>query len=264
MQIASAQLPQRDNSDDKVFTTTNAVIMLDGASAFRPIPVPASLYADQLGTYIRDELQEDDQADLREALRRAIVHTALDLDLVPGDSPSSTVAIARLRDDWIDALVLGDSPIVLPGRILCDDRIDQLDLPERQQYRQRLATGTGYDECHRDLLRKLQNRQVQHRNVNGGYWIAEADPNAALHAIITQHQVTDTPWTVLATDGAFNTIQHTRIATWPTVAEYDRIELVGLLDRCQQWEADHDPDGQRFPRAKRHDDKAIAAVRWTA
>lgn len=31
-----------------------------------------------------------------------------------------------------------------------------------------------------------------------------------------------------------------------------------MLQRCQTWETDEDPDGQKLPRAKRHDDKSIA------
>jgi hypothetical protein len=39
-----------------------------------------------------------------------------------------------------------------------------------------------------------------------------------------------------------------------------------MLTAWQDWERNHDPSGHRFPRAKRHDDKTIAAVAsvWNA
>jgi hypothetical protein len=36
--------------------------------------------------------------------------------------------------------------------------------------------------------------------------------------------------------------------------------LAALLGSADRWEAETDPDGQVLPRAKRHDDKTIAAV----
>ena len=36
-----------------------------------------------------------------------------------------------------------------------------------------------------------------------------------------------------------------------------------ILEHCREWEENADPDGSQFPRAKRHDDKAIAAIRFT-
>ncbi|WP_106177190.1 hypothetical protein [Prauserella shujinwangii] len=47
---------------------------------------------------------------------------------------------------------------------------------------------------------------------------------------------------------------------WPRIARADETDLAAPLDRCQIWERDADPDGRQLPRAKRHDDKALAAV----
>src|SRR5436305_10708052 len=99
MQVATAQLPPMDDSADKIFVAPNAVIMLDGASAFLPVPVPASTYADQLGRRIAEALTSNPDADLTEVLARSIEATAKSLDLTPGESPTSTVTIARVRDD---------------------------------------------------------------------------------------------------------------------------------------------------------------------
>lgn len=263
MKLSTAQLPDREHSDDKVFATANAVVVLDGASAFRPIQVPASTYAERLGKHIHDLLASTPEADLRKVLREAIANTVDDLGLRAGHSPSSTVAMARLNGDQVDALVLGDTPIVLPSGVFVDERLDALDLKPRRQYRERLAAGSGYDEEHRRTLQELQNQQVTRRNREGGYWIAEADPDAALHAVTAEYRVEDAPWAVLATDGAFNTIEHLALNDWPKIVRCNRTQLADLLQQCHNWEAEHDPDGREFPRSKRHDDKAIATVQWT-
>lgn len=261
VRCASAQLPAKALSDDKVFTTPSAVLVLDGASAFRSVPVSASTYADQLGRHLAAQLTDTPDTDLRTALGEAIAQTTGDLKLRRGDSPSSTVAIVRVCADHVDGLVLGDSPIVFPHGQLADDRIDALDLPQRQQYRRRLASGTGYDQYHRRLLRELQDQQAQWRNRVGGYWIAEAEPEAANHALTISHPLETTPWSVLATDGAFNTIEHLNLNDWPRIARHGPRELEALLDYCRSWEANHDPHGHHLPRSKQHDDKAIAVAR---
>jgi hypothetical protein len=174
--------------------------------------------------------------------------------------PSSTVSIFRQNGDQVDLLVLGDSMIVLPDSQITDKRIDAFQLVPRSIYQGRLAAGYGYDDMHHQLLRELQTQQAQCRNTEAGYWIAEAAPEAADHAITLSRPVSAVPWAVLATDGAYNTMTHLQLNDWPRVARADDHQLAALLDRCQAWERDEDPDGHQLPRAKRHDDKALAAV----
>lgn len=263
MRVAAAQLPDIDDSDDKVFTTANAVIMLDGASAFAPVQVPAALYAHRLGSHTQQRLADAPEADLPDVVADAIEATTREFDLVPGESPSSTIAIARVRDKLVDFLVLGDTQIVTPGGTIRDDRMDRLELAPRRKYRERLAAGTGYDDEHRALLRELQTEQAQRRNRDGGYWIAEATPEAAHHAITAERSIVDAPWVVLATDGAYEPMEHLGLADWPRIARASSAELDALLRRCHDWEEHQDPNASGMPRAKRHDDKSLAAVTFT-
>lgn len=262
MRVATAQDPVIDQSADKIFLTDTAVVILDGASAFVPVPVPAARYAELLGHHLLDALQSKHDTDLSALLEVAIQATTEQLDLSPGRSPSSTVGILRHRGDCVDVLALGDSVIVLPDEVVSDDRIDQLALAERQRYRERLAEGHGYDDEHRQLLRDLQTEQVKRRNVPGGYWIAEATAHAADHALTCSRPAADVPWAVLATDGAYNPMVHLGLNDWERIAHADHEVLAALLARCTTWESDEDPDARDLPRAKRHDDKAIACVRF--
>jgi len=258
MRVAAAQLPPMHASADKIFTTGNAVIMLDGASAIEPVPVAPDIYADALGTHLRDHLDADPAADLVEVLAAAIADVTAHCGLRAGHSPSSTVTIVRHHGDDLDVLVLGDNLVVLPPAAVSDDRMDRLDLAARRAYRQRLAAGYGFDDEHRRTLRDLQAAQAGLRNRAGGYWIAEADPRAAHHAVTRRFPVADVPWAVLATDGAYEPVRHLNIDDWAHLATLTSTGLHDLLSQCQDWEATVDPLAQDLPRAKQSDDKSLA------
>lgn len=262
MRVTTAQLPEPPAGDDRIFVTDCAVIMLDGASAFAHQDVPAATYADHLGSHIVRSLEGDTNADLTDVLADAIAVTAAALDISPGaGAPSSTVAICRYRrsDMLVDLLVLGDTQIAIPGRILRDGRLDPIGTEQRATYHSRLDAGHGYDEEHRILVKSLQEEQLQYRNRPDGYWIAEADPLAARHALTHRAPLLDLPWCVLTTDGAYRPMELHEMDDWKQIADLDASGLRHLLGRCQRLEA-RDADGRIMNRAKRHDDKAIAAV----
>ncbi|MFE7068453.1 hypothetical protein, partial [Microbacterium sp. NPDC057658] len=183
MRVEAAMLPDASSSQDRIFMTRNAVIVLDGASAFVPVEVSPSAYVDTLGSFLVEGLTTEPRTRLTDLLAHGIEESASHLDLRPGASPSSTVAIARKNENGVDLLILGDSKIATPQSVYVDDRISRFALKQRAAYRARLAAGSGYDETHRELLMALQSEQSRHRNVAGGYWIAEADPAAAHHAM---------------------------------------------------------------------------------
>ena len=268
VRTAAAQLPEPPHGADRIVVTRNAVIVLDGASAFEPAGVPPGEYASRLGDSITAALSDAPEAPLPSVLAEAIAATAAALGLEGGDGcPSSTVVMARLAGGTLDLLALGDSYIFYgtgPGgtgtRTLTDDRLAGLHLPQQRQYRERLAAGSGYDDTHQELLRALQRGQRRHRNQPGGYWIAAADPEAASHALTRTLPATAATWAVLATDGAVSTARHLGLDDWPALAHAGPAALARLLRACQDWEQHADPDGLQFPRSKRHDDKAIASL----
>jgi hypothetical protein len=264
MRVATAMLPHSGSSQDRVYTTPTAVVVLDGASAFVPVEVSPSTYVDTLGRFLVEGLTAEPHALLTDLLAQAIEGAASLLNLSPGASPSSTVAIVREDGHGLDLLILGDSQIATPHGIYVDDRIARFAQAPRRAYRARLAEGHGYDETHRGLLAALQAEQVRHRNFDGGYWIAEAVPAAAHHAITQRKQLDTTPWLVLATDGAYRPMQHLGIDDWNGVAAKNSAELAHLLNGLGRWEKTDDPNGMALPRAKRHDDKTIACMRVTS
>lgn len=266
VRITAAQLPEPPHGADRAVVTGNAVIVLDGASAFEPADVPPGEYASRLGASIAAALADAPEAPLVSVLAEAIAATAAALGLKDDDAgcPSSTVAMARLAGGALDLLALGDSYVFYgngPGTgTLTDGRLAGLGLPQQRLYRERLAAGGGYGDTHRELLRALQRGQQLRRNRPGGYWIAAADPAAASHALALTLPATAETWAVLATDGVVNTARHLGLDDWPALARSGPAALARLLRHCQDWEWHADPDGQQFPRSKRHDDKAIASL----
>lgn len=260
MHVESAMLPDARSSQDRIFVTSSAVIVLDGATAFVPVHVASDLYVDTLGRGLIEALTKEPANTLSDSLAQAIEQTARQLELQPGRSPSSTAAIVRQKGETVDYLVLGDTQIATADAVIVDDRIAEVAPAERAHYRERLANGGGYDETHRVNLRALQTEQAKHRNQPDGYWIAEADPRAAMHAMTG---TLTSPWAVLASDGAFRVMTHLGLDDWATVAGQNSEELSNLLATLGRWEAQADPNGNHLPRAKRHDDKTIAAISFS-
>lgn len=264
MLFATAQYPCPEDSQDRVFTTDHAAVVLDGASAFLPVDIPTGTYVDKLGKEITGSLERDPAGELSEIVAHAIAATATDLGLSPGESPSSTVTIVRVRTNEVDLFALGDGAIYYGDGErtleLTDTRLAELGIPEHRHYRERLAEGHGYDEYHRELLGRLQRQQRQRRNRPDGYWIAETEPEAARHAIERTLPRTQIEWAVLATDGAYGPLGFLELNDWPRIARYEPDRLAKLLERCADWEKNSDPTGQRHPRSKVADDKTLATA----
>jgi hypothetical protein len=75
MDVTAAQLPP-GGGDDVILTFGQAVIMLDGASAFIAVPVPASVYAEHLAQQLAKVIDARPEGDLRGILADSIADTA--------------------------------------------------------------------------------------------------------------------------------------------------------------------------------------------
>ncbi|TCP45127.1 protein phosphatase 2C-like protein [Tamaricihabitans halophyticus] len=251
-------------TEDRVVVLDNAVLVLDGATTLRAGLPSGGWYAEELSARLGAMLTAEPHADLAETLAKSIADLRDTHGLRPGAAPSSTVAMLRWQEQQLDALVLADSPIIAFHRdaswaALTDDRLGNLPRGPGG-YRSRLRTGAGFGEEHLAAVTEGSRRTGSWRNVEGGFWVAEADPAAA-------HQARRASWpratidaVLLATDGVSCAVDDYGLYTWPQLLELARAEgPQSVLDAIRAAErADH--TGARWPRPKLHDDQALALL----
>jgi hypothetical protein len=230
-------------TEDHVVVLDNAVLLLDGATSSDPSQPPGGWYAERLATRLGDDLRAAPEADLTEVLTRAIAEVTTANSLRPQQSPSSTVAAVRWLDDRVDALVLADSPVVGFGDfgvdVVSDDRLAGL--------RRRGMLQTGADDRRR-------------RNAHDGFWVAEADPAAAAHAVRRSWRRADVDAVLLASDGVSIGVDQYGLFDWCEVLAVTRADGPDSVLNAVRTAEKRDPDGERWPRPKRHDDQALVLV----
>jgi hypothetical protein len=182
---------------------------------------------------------------LPETLASAIAATcavhADSCDLTNPDSPSSTVAMVRARDNAVEYLVLGDSPVIFQTgnriRVIADERVDRLH-----------TNGRSYT---RAVVRSK-------RNATGGFWVASTNPKAAYEAICG---TVDGPTHVaLLTDGVMRLTSHYGYE-WPDIfTALDEDGPAGLIRRVREAER-RSPPAYAF--GKQHDDATAVYIRVT-
>jgi hypothetical protein len=233
-------------TEDRVVVLDNAVLLLDGATSPSPHLPPGGWYAELLAGQLADELKARPDGALQESLAEAITAVAGAHGLHPGAAPSSTVAMLRWTAETVDALVLADSPIVAFGQtgyaLLADERLASL--------RRAGMLNTNAE------VRAL-------RNTERGFWVAEADPAAATHALCRSWPVATLDAVILASDGVAVGVDDYRLFDWPEALELARSQgLPATLEAVRAAERE-DPDGQTWPRAKRHDDQSLILVEFS-
>jgi hypothetical protein len=263
--VRTAGRPGPDRpTEDRIFLTPHAVVVLDGASQPNPASHDGGWLADTVGTQLRDRLSEAGAPDLQTLLAEVIEATATRYGLVPGSSPSTTVSIVRWDHLIIDVLVLGDSPVVAltrDGRILevRDDRLSRVASRERQTLR---GEGGRFGSEYTEQWQALVDEQRRRRNQPDGYWIAEAVPEAAAHAVRARWNAHDLTLVMAMTDGVANGIDRYHVPQdWRTAASLAHRDPADLVDAVHEAE-ESDPAGTRWPRTKRHDDKALVLVEF--
>jgi hypothetical protein len=266
MKVDAATLAGSSNNQDAYAVLGRTLVVLDGSSTYPP-PVSGRngrWFAQTLLDAVRDRLPDQDSS-LAFVLAGAIAQVRDEHQLQPG-GPSSTVLMTRVNDDTLDILVLGDCTLVIQHpddtcMSITDGRLAHIAATQRQAYLQQLRSGGGYGSQHARLLADLQAEQRISRNHHEGYWIAESNPGAARNAISRTFPLDKVQALLLLTDGAAAGVTTYATSTWPEL-----VQQVGsngaqqVLEDLHQLE-ETDPAGQRWPRAKPHDDKTAILVR---
>jgi hypothetical protein len=271
MLAQTATRPGRDDkpNEDYAGALPASAVLLDGAGG--PSEMPSGCvhgtpwYVRQLGARLLADMETTPERDLPGILAEGI-RTVSDLhrgtcDLSAPGTPASVVVMARARGNDLEYLVLGDSTIVIDAggevAVVTDRRIDAVATVERKAM-EALPTGTPEHQAARIRFVSLQREM---RNQPGGYWTASTDPRAADKAITGSVPLPSVRRAALLSDGTtrFNEFG---LGTWSELL--DLLDLSGPLEvfsRIREAEAS-DPNGSRWPRAKRCDD--VAVVHLTA
>jgi hypothetical protein len=267
MLVQLATIAGRDDRPNEDFPAAlpDCAVLLDGAGGPAEMPTGCvhgtDWYVRQLGVRLLAGLGGRPGQSLMELLADGITEVnalhADGCDLTAPGTPSTTVVMARLRPDRIEYLVLGDSTLLIDRdgqepAVFTDQRIEQVAAAE-QAAMNALPTGTPE---HFEARVRYVGRQRELRNRPDGYWITSADPGAAAHAWTGTESAAGLRSVTLLSDGATRFVEF-GLGDWPELAALlDTEGITVVFDRIRAAETG-DPDGARWPRAKRHDDAAI-------
>ncbi|WP_226361516.1 protein phosphatase 2C domain-containing protein [Pseudonocardia sp. ICBG1142] len=168
-------------------------------------------------------------------------------DITNPSSPSSTVAVVRMRNGSLDYLSLADSPIVVEnasGKVDCfvDD------------HTARLPSYTP------EALRGLRNKP-------GGFWVASTSPEAAHHAASGSMSLGDVRRIAVLSDGGSRYVGRFGLGTWGDLIEvlddYGPVELIRRIRESELRETDEDRARKKL-RGKVHDDATALLVTGTS
>jgi hypothetical protein len=249
-------------NEDFVGAVPSAVVLLDGAG----IPGTESIcfhgvgwYTHRLGGALLGRLSRGDGADLPTILGASILETADDhratCDVADPSSPQATVAMARVRGNRLDYLVIADCFVVLEGVDGVPEMItDEREVAARLECAAPL-TGMSEDTPeYADVRAACVEALRARRNRPGGYWIAKDDPQAAQHALVGSLPLREIASVALLSNGASRIVSTYGLTDWRGVL--DLVNAHGpaeIIHRVRQAEAHS--DGRDSPDA---DDATVA------
>ncbi|MFG3042477.1 protein phosphatase 2C domain-containing protein [Streptomyces sp. NPDC048330] len=264
---ASYARPGGTNEDFVLFDSTAAVV-LDGAGMAPGMQSGCrhgvAWYVERLGTFLHAEATRADRS-LALCLATAIESTAnLHRDTCVVDdplSPSATVSVARVRGDVLEWLLLGDCTVLVQndGTVTAttDDRLAQVAPHSREALARAVPGSPERQQAHEVLVQEERSQ----RNVQGGYWVAAADPTAASKALTGSESGARVEGVALLTDGAGRLVTMFHSTDWQGyMGLLSHSGPEDVLRQVREAEAS-DPNLSRWPRSKQHDDATIAYIR---
>jgi len=223
--MESQATPGRKNDDYAVLGLEWAAV-LDGATALKPAEngcihdVPWVVH--RLAGNLAHLLSVTPDVVLADALAESIARTCeaheKTCDLSNPDSPSSTVTILRCRGEFIDYLVLGDSPLLVSRSGKVEPILDE-----------RMANLSDYSY---EAVMAVQNTP-------DGYYVASTMPDAAYHAVCGTMPSEGIESAALMTDGASRLVDAFRLMSWEELFRVLSVEgPSSLIARTRKVEVD--------------------------
>lgn len=266
MLVQFATRPGRDDRPNEDFSGAfpDSAVLLDGSGGPSELPSGCShgtpWYVRQLGARLLATMETDHDHKLADILADCITEVAdlhkdvCDLDAL--GAPASMVVMVRAAGDEFEYLVLGDATLVVETKdgiqVVSDHRIDAVAAAEKLAMTT-LPVGTPE---HQEARIRFVRLQQSLRNCADGYWIASTDPGAAYEALTGSIPAEDIRRAALMSDGVTRFVEFD-LGTWhELLAILDTHGPTAVFSRVRAAEA-ADPDGVRWPRAKKTDDVAV-------
>ncbi|WP_248960921.1 protein phosphatase 2C domain-containing protein [Sphaerisporangium perillae] len=256
-------------NEDFVAATPDAVVLLDGAGTPAGSESGCShgvaWYSRMLGSTLLASMTQS-TGTLTEILGEGIkaVTSMHDFtcDLAHAGTPSATVVMLRCTGDMLQWLVLADSVLILDVAdsaeplVVCDDREAQVG----SRYRSRMDALPGGSPEHQQAHREYVEAMRQHRNRDGGFWVASVEPLVAEQAETGAIRADQVRAAALLSDGASRLVDRFGLATWREALDLlDEGGPAELIHRVRQAERS-DLDGSHWPRGKTFDDATAVYV----
>ncbi|WP_169732416.1 protein phosphatase 2C domain-containing protein [Haloglycomyces albus] len=171
-------------------------------------------------------------------------------DIANPVTPGATVAAARWESDQVEYLVLGDAAVAwktIDGQTECvaDTRLDELkQTPEPEDV---------------DGIQRLTPEYISTvRNKEGGFWVADSRPEAALQARTGSIDISTLNSLVLCSDGV-SRLNEKFSQPWMRIIEAaEQYGPRSVIDWVRQHELEQGSHGS----SKLHDDATITLVRF--
>lgn len=180
--------PSLDKAQDLIGKSGNFYWLLDGAT---PPYGSNELTYDYIQALNRGlEKQVDDSLNPDELLYRAIKQVQNEFKhkkIEAGYIPSSTIIIVKIEESIVKYLVIGDSSLCISienrSLVVSDTRLKFVAMKEREELQNIISKGISEDSEEYIKARKnLIGVEMKHRNKDGGYWIAELNPDVVAKA----------------------------------------------------------------------------------
>jgi hypothetical protein len=262
--------PERE-SEDFFAATSNVAVLVDGeqapAGSTSGCSHGVAWFARHLGMRCLDAA-DNESVSLTDSLRTAIKqvvglheHTC---DLSHPVAPAAGVAMVREQRGQLEAMVLADTVLVARGAPGTRAITDQREATIAEQYRPLLGVLSQSGQTHSVAVKTYVEMLREHRNTEGGFWIAGSDPDAANHALTGVLKPNEAQIVALLSNGASRPVDRFDLLSWDYAIE----ELAAggpkqWLRRVRRAE-DEDPNATRWPRTDVHAaaTAAIAIPDW--
>ncbi|GAA4718978.1 hypothetical protein [Phytohabitans rumicis] len=265
VRFATEAAPGRPVNEDAALAVGSLVAVFDGVTQPDGLdtgcPHGPAWYVQRLAARLVEAYLARPVESLPHLLASAIESVRADhgggCDLSHPGTPAASVAVLRDAGDRVEYLLLSDTVVVLDRDgaldVVADGRFEQTIAQVR---RAALVPGAIGTDDHAARTRWSIEQKWRHTNQPGGYWIAAADPQAALEAVTGNAVVRRA---ALLTDGAWCAVEPFGLFDWP--GALDVLTQRGPAELIRRVRAAEfaDLDGAAQPRYKRHDD-ATAAI----